>query len=85
MEYPQTLKSAIIQLKKELSKEDLQWIKKMKKDRLITLHHSLGRWIRNSFGLWGKNEPLKKSCGEFHPDSVSFVIIEKLWEDLQIG
>ena len=87
MKYPQTVEDAVSRLKKEISQEDLQWIKKIKKDKLIMLHHSLGRCIRNEYGLWGKNEALLRSCnGGFksdHPDDASFVIIEKLWDDLQ--
>lgn len=44
-------------------------------------HHSLGRWIRNTWGLWQDSE-LKKDMearGFTHADDMSQTIIEYCW------
>jgi hypothetical protein len=48
-------------------------------------HFGMGMWIRNNYGLWGKNEALRASCGDarMHPDNCSGIIIKRLWERLQ--
>ena len=59
--------------------------KKNKKRKFdFTPPHSW-RHIRNEFGLWGDNKNLKEACNNKSPDGASFVIVEKLWEDLQKG
>jgi len=45
-----------------------------------------GTGIRNEFGLWGGNFAFIKSCSgkrNAHPDHVSMIIIERLWDSLQ--
>lgn len=46
---------------------------------LIQAHHTVGRYIRNHYGLWDPKHPLVN--GE-HPDDVSMRIIEKVWSKL---
>jgi len=78
-------------IKHRLSQSDQQTIREMKKKDLITLHFSLGMWIRNNYGLWIKQNPLVASaedssfvdengvdCNPQHPDAVSNRIIEDL-------
>lgn len=59
----------------------------MEKDRLILYHHTLGRDIRNEFGLWQyKWTPQLENGVDVspdHPDSVSMRIIERVWENEQ--
>ena len=83
MKHPRTVKEAVLRLKNGMFEKDLERIKNMKKDKLITIHYGLGKYIRNCFGLWGENQKLIDSSGKKHPDDASFVIIEKLWESLQ--
>jgi len=54
------------------------------KDDLIMLHHSLGRWIRNNWGLWEEGELFHhmKSLGFIHPDDMSQSIIVEYWNRL---
>jgi hypothetical protein len=55
-----------------------------KKDDLIEYHSTMGRHIRNKYGLW-KNpwtpEPDSNGfdCSPDHPDSVSMKVIEDIW------
>ncbi|MEO1887072.1 MAG: DUF6794 domain-containing protein, partial [Methyloprofundus sp.] len=51
----------------------------MAKDDLVLLHFSLGKDIRNAFGLNGDNAVL---LGKRCADDVSGDIIEALWEKL---
>ena len=44
---------------------------------VATTHHSVGRWIRNQWGLW-QGSPLKEyflELGVEHPDDMSGIII----------
>tara|TARA_R110000824_G_scaffold12226_7_gene53599 strand:- start:27122 stop:27460 length:339 start_codon:yes stop_codon:yes gene_type:complete len=60
---------------------------------LIELHHTLGKCIRNTFGLWSNaNPPLVKELSkkmretknmEYHADDASSLIIKELWNRLK--
>ncbi len=67
---------------KELSEEDKQ---ELKEQPAIRFHHSLGRWIRNNFGLWEQSELkawlIDKSFT--HPDDMSNYIIEEYQKHLK--
>jgi hypothetical protein len=54
-----------------------------KKEDLIKLYLGCGNEIRNRCGLWEGNEALMKDAGATHPDRVSVVIMEGMWEELQ--
>jgi hypothetical protein len=73
---PKTVDEAISTLEKILSDEDREYLLK---NGAISMHDSLGRWIRNEWGLWTgselKNELEKK--GFEHPDDMSNYIIEE--------
>ena len=56
------------------------------KEDLIHYYFGLGMYIRNAFGLWRGNKALLDDCSkgeQVHPDTVSMIIIEALWEDLR--
>ena len=80
---PKTVDDAVKTLAKIISKEDRDYILE---NGAISVHHSMGRWIRNEWGLWTgselKNELKKK--GFEHPDDMSNYIIEefiKYWNN----
>lgn len=68
-----------------MSDADKQLIRSTPKDDLIQFHFGWGISIRNSFGLWGGNAALMRSCamasGQAYldPDDASMVIIEAVW------
>lgn len=70
-----------------LHEDDRQYLKETCKDDLILLHHTLGRHIRNQFGLWElKWTPVIVDgidVSEDHPDAISMKIIERTWEILK--
>ena len=73
---PKTVDEAVKTLAKIVSKEDRGYLLE---NGAISMHDSMGRWIRNEWGLWTdselKNELKKK--GFEHPDDMSNHIIEE--------
>lgn len=83
MNIPTNLKEAIQELNKLLSQEDKEYLLE---HGALSVHHSLGRWIRNNWGLWNEEDNkfkvnLKK-LGYEHPDDMSNYIIEQYIEHL---
>lgn len=65
----------------KLSQDTIKELRACPKGELIRYHHSLGRAIRNAFGLWQRpwKEKLDKDGVDVspdHPDAVSMKIIE---------
>ena len=82
-QYPKTVEEAVNQLLSTMSTKDKELLKNTSEENLITnSHFEFGTYIRNKFGLWGRNKELLKSCGCVHPDDASSVIIRMLWEKL---
>lgn len=74
---PKNLEEAIKYLDKELLQEDKDYLIK---NGAISVHHSLGRWIRNNWNLWNGESEIKESLlklGYSHPDDMSNYIIEE--------
>lgn len=74
---PTNLAEAIKILDEQLFKEDKEYLLE---HNALLVHHSLGRWIRNNFGLWEENSILKENIGKLgytHPDEISNYIIEE--------
>jgi hypothetical protein len=86
-QWPATVSEAVGVVLVALSDEDKARIEIMPKDELIGLHFGLGMWIRNNLGLWQGNSALMEAIREkspgIHPDDISMVIIESLWERLR--
>lgn len=81
---PNNLLQAIEYLDKELTKQDKEYLLE---NGALSVHHSLGRWIRNNWGLWNEEDnKLKvnlKKLGLEHPDDMSNYIIELYVEYLK--
>ena len=82
---PKTVDEAISTLEKILSDEDREYLLK---NGAISMHDSLGRWIRNEWRLWTgselKDEMMNMNKGLNHPDDMSNYIIEefiKYWNN----
>lgn len=71
--------SLLDDIEKQLSPEDRVTVSKVD---TATLHHSIGHFIRNEYGLWDKNSVLHKHFREVwmigHPDDMSGVILDSL-------
>ncbi len=79
---PKTVEEAIEFLDKELDKEDKEFLIK---HGAVSVHHSLGRWIRNNWGLWKSSElkGLLMEKGYSEPDEMSNYIIEEYIKHLK--
>ena len=77
---PKNLKEAIDILTDFLSwEEDIKFLKENdEKTILANMHHSLGRQIRNEWGLWQPDSEIYqwfKERGIFHADDMSSIVI----------
>lgn len=72
---------------KETSKENQDEFRNLNEESLISYHNSLGREIRNEFGLWKNSWTPELVDGidvsPSHPDSVSMSIIKEVWKRVQ--
>jgi len=61
------------------SESDKVWFKSTEEDKILgTLHHGLGMWIRNEWGLWKKESDMYNyfnKMGLWHADDMSSVIL----------
>jgi len=74
---PKNLQEAIEYLDKELLQEDKNYLIE---NGAISVHHSLGTWIRNNWNLWNDESEIRKNIsklGYTHPDDISNYIIEE--------
>lgn len=74
---PKNLQEAIEYLDKELLQEDKDYLIE---NGAISVHHSLGTWIRNNWNLWNDESEIRKNIsklGYTHPDDISNYIIEE--------
>lgn len=87
-EIPSTLDEAVEKVKELTcdSDEDLAAVKSMSEDEILSrIHHGLGRWIRNNWGLW-EGSPLKteiEKLGLHHADDMSGIILKCAIRDIQ--
>lgn len=81
MDKPRTIDECMTALTKILDPEDQAEFLRTSKDDVGSLHHSLGRWIRNNWDLWKGGELLEhmKSLGFIHPDDMSHSILTEFW------
>lgn len=80
---PTNLKEAIRNLDSLISEADKQFLLE---HGALAVHHSLGRWIRNNWGLWEDHSELKFNMvklGFIHPDDISNFIIEEYIKQLK--
>ena len=86
MKIPKTIDEAIEYLLNKMHITNKNYIKNLKEENLISMHHTFGRQIRNDFELWHNNKELIKNItgDEYsHPDEVSMIIIKTFWEKLK--
>ena len=83
--WPLTVQEAVDRLVADLKDEDKARIASMPESGLIGLHHGLGQYIRNAYGLSQGNQALLTSCRAVDPDGASSVILHELWKCLRVG
>jgi hypothetical protein len=82
-QWPVTIDEAVGVVMATLSDEGKAAIGAMAESELVSLHMSLGAWIRNNFGLWSGNGLLLESTGEPNADDASMVIVEAVLRRLR--
>jgi hypothetical protein len=82
--WPLTLDTAVERLLGEMSEANKELLRSTPKDRLIGFHMGWAMGIRHAFGLWRGNSQLMESCGEQNADDASMVIVEAVWQRLQV-
>ena len=86
---PATVDQAVALLLRLLPPVDLSALADLPPHRLVESHFGLGAYIREHFGLWGRNPALLEDCarragqGPMNPDDASMVIVEALWHVLR--
>lgn len=78
---PSNIEEAIANLDMKLTDEDKDYLLK---NGALSVHNSLGMWIRNNWGLW-KDSELKQNLlkqGITHPDDMSNYIIQEFIKHL---
>jgi len=82
---PQNIEEALIAVKEFFYPEELQEIDESPDiDNMIKYHHTVGRAMRNYWGLWKKGTKLKevfKKLGIHHPDDISSIILNSFWKE----
>jgi hypothetical protein len=81
--YPGTVEHAVRLLLDLVPPAERDRISLLSESDLPDLHLGLGLWLRNNFGLWAEDSPLKKATGEEHADDASEVVIRAFWGALQ--
>lgn len=75
---PSTIKDAVNHIVESLSIEDRQFIEAYNNN--ASVHHTIGRYIRNNWSLWGKDSPLKRDAvntyGIAHADDISSLVLD---------
>jgi hypothetical protein len=81
---PKDLDDCFVQLKKTLSKEQVEEMKEGLEDDMINYHFGLGMSLRNTWGLWGGSRLARwfNEKGIHHPDDMSGVILDSFWRQL---
>lgn len=80
MNEPTTIREAVNVLVSGLSDSELKFIRE---NDSSSVHHTVGRNIRNEWGLWNINSPLRLDAVNTykiaHPDDISGLIFAWVW------
>ena len=86
---PRNVAEAIERLISSMPLKDKITVANMSRIELPALHHNLGQYIINNFGILSGNKELMKSCRSAskkalrHEEDAVIIIITALWEKLQ--
>lgn len=82
---PTNLEECFKELHKKAMDKDLEDIKSRPEEDMIEFHHTLGRWIRNEWGLWsgGSLQDYFKNLGLHHADDMSGLILTSFYRHLK--
>ena len=69
-------------INKEMPVETKNELAKVSEEDLISLHHGLGRFIRNKYKFWQIDIVKGNPPVSIHPDEASQYIITEIWKTL---
>jgi hypothetical protein len=82
---PRNLDECVAALDFILSDEDKEEMEDWGEERFTaSLHHNLGRWLRNDWGLWDEKSELHKwfkAIGIWHADDMSGIILTTYYRE----
>ncbi len=87
--YPRTVEDATGKLFSELPFKDKTYIAKLEEYELEILHPTLGKYIKEYYGLRFKNSELMKDCRfmakdkDLHKNDAAALIVKELWKKLR--
>ena len=87
--YPRTVEEAVDRLVSEVPLKDKILIAKMDSAELVVLDDTLGRYLRDNYGLQLKDAELMKDCRyladnrDLEPEQASALIIEVFWKNVR--
>ena len=80
-------RNTVKEIFESLDKDSLETLQSVEEEAdLVLFHHGWGTGIRNEYGLWTADSPLRKSCAamvgeaDIHPDGASSIIMQAVWE-----
>ena len=78
MSIPKSLDDALVVLQRLMSEEDLEQVRQC--EHVISMHHTVGRTIRNNWELWNHSilAAWFNGIGIKHPDDMSAIILDAL-------
>jgi len=81
---PRDLDDCLAELKRILSKEEVEDIRADSEEAMIDYHYGLGTRLRNNWGLWDDSRLSKwfNERGITHPDDMSGIILHSFWRHL---
>lgn len=84
MKIPKTIEDATLELISMINDEDKKRIKN-KEISASSLHHTLGTWVRNNWGLWTGSILSEKlsNKGIVHPDDMSYELINNMIKSIR--
>jgi len=83
---PINLEECLSIIKSSLTPEDIAEIQRSTSNP-CQVHFNFGMYLRNSWSIWEKNTPLrnwfKNEYDIEHPDDISGIIMDCLWQDIR--
>jgi len=83
---PSTVKAAVDILVARMDDDDKKHIRTLK-DKGASVHHTIGRFVRNSWSLWEPDSPLKRDAVNTywiaHADDISGLIMAWVWAEVR--
>lgn len=86
MNTPNNIDEVLIHLDQHVTEKDKKLIRSITEEDMWDYHHTVGRAMRNDWGLWDRNSNLHqwffKTLNIWHADDMSGIIMTSYWRHL---